>query len=146
MRDLHAGPGRGEAVRGGRPRAAIPGKLLAYNCSPSFNWEKKLDASTIAHFQRELGAMGYKFQFVTLAGFHALNFSMFELARDYRERGMARTRPCSGRSSRPSGGLHRDQAPARGGHRLLRQVAEVISGGDSSSTALQGSTEADQFH
>src|SRR5204863_4407986 len=69
--------------------ARFPGKLLAYNCSPSFNWKRKLDDVTIARFQRELGAMGYKFQFVTLAGFHALNYSMFELARDYRGGGMA---------------------------------------------------------
>jgi isocitrate lyase len=69
--------------------AQFPGKMLAYNCSPSFNWKKKLDANTIARFQRELGAMGYKFQFVTLAGFHALNYAMFELAQAYRERGMS---------------------------------------------------------
>ncbi|MEJ7776524.1 MAG: hypothetical protein WKF52_03870 [Sphingomicrobium sp.] len=67
----------------------FPGKMLAYNCSPSFNWEAKLDRDTIARFQRELGAMGYKFQFVTLAGFHSLNHSMFELASGYRDRGMA---------------------------------------------------------
>ncbi|MCQ3971744.1 isocitrate lyase, partial [Klebsiella pneumoniae] len=66
-----------------------PGKLMAYNCSPSFNWEAKLDKDTIAKFQRELGAMGYKFQFVTLAGFHSLNNGMFELASGYRDRGMA---------------------------------------------------------
>jgi isocitrate lyase len=69
--------------------AAFPGKMLAYNCSPSFNWKANLDDATIAKFQRELGAMGFKFQFVTLAGFHALNHGMFELARDYRDRGMA---------------------------------------------------------
>src|SRR5688572_3764760 len=69
--------------------AKFPGKLLAYNCSPSFNWKKNLDDATIAKFQRELGAMGYKFQFVTLAGFHALNFAMYELARQYLDRGMA---------------------------------------------------------
>src|SRR5256885_3866294 len=68
--------------------AQYPGKLLAYNCSPSFNWAKKLDAATIAKFQRELAAMGYRFQFVTLAGFHALNHSMFELARGYHAEGM----------------------------------------------------------
>ena len=67
-------------------RAKFPGKLLAYNCSPSFNWKKNLDDATIAKFQRELGAMGYKFQFVTLAGFHALNYSMFDLAREYARR------------------------------------------------------------
>ncbi|RZI39182.1 isocitrate lyase, partial [Herbaspirillum sp. HC18] len=66
-----------------------PDKMLAYNCSPSFNWEKNLDRDDIARFQREIGAMGYKFQFVTLAGFHQLNFGMFELARGYRDRGMA---------------------------------------------------------
>src|SRR5262249_12964111 len=70
-------------------RAKFPNKLLAYNCSPSFNWKKNLDDATIAKFQREIGAMGYKFQFVTLAGFHALNFGMFELARKYKDRGMA---------------------------------------------------------
>ena len=69
--------------------AQYPGKLLAYNCSPSFNWKAKLDEATIAKFQRELGAMGYKFQFVTLAGFHSLNHGMFELASGYRDRGMA---------------------------------------------------------
>src|SRR5271168_4748507 len=69
--------------------AKFPGKMLAYNCSPSFNWKKNLDDATIARFQRELGAMGYKFQFVTLAGFHSLNFAMFELARKYKDRGMA---------------------------------------------------------
>src|SRR4029077_19342947 len=69
--------------------AKFPGKLLAYNCSPSFNWKKHLDESTIAKFQRELGAMGYKFQFVTLAGFHALNLGMFELAHEYKDEGMA---------------------------------------------------------
>src|SRR5581483_11620520 len=67
----------------------FPGKLLAYNCSPSFNWKKKLDEATIGEFQRELGRMGYKFQFVTLAGFHALNYSMFDLALGYKDRGMA---------------------------------------------------------
>ena len=78
-----------EAFRREHSHAKFPDKLLAYNCSPSFNWKKKLDAATIAKFQRELGAMGYKFQFVTLAGFHALNYSMFNLARGYKDRGMA---------------------------------------------------------
>jgi isocitrate lyase len=81
--------------------AKFPGKMLAYNCSPSFNWKKNLDDATIAKFQRELGAMGYKFQFVTLAGFHALNHSMFELARGYKERGMAAYSSCSRPSSPP---------------------------------------------
>ncbi len=85
MRNRQAGPAGSEEVRRGRCTAKYPGKLLAYNCSPSFNWKKKLDDATIAKFQRELGAMGYKFQFITLAGFHAINFSMFELSRGYRE-------------------------------------------------------------
>jgi isocitrate lyase len=107
----------------------FPGKMLAYNCSPSFNWKKNLDDATIAKFQRELGAMGYKFQFVTLAGFHTLNHAMFELARDYKERGMAAYSSCSRRSSP---GVYRRsmrsatpptlaRTPARGGHRLLRR-------------------------
>ena len=82
--DLHEARQFAEGVH-----AKHPGKLLAYNCSPSFNWKKHLDDATIARFQRELGAMGYKFQFVTLAGFHALNLAMFELARDYKTRGMS---------------------------------------------------------
>ena len=85
-----------------RSTPSFPGKLLAYNCSPSFNWRDKLDARGIAGFQRELAALGYKFQFVTLAGFHALNYAMFELARGYRDRGMAAySRAAAGRSSRP---------------------------------------------
>ena len=79
--------------------AQFPGKLLAYNCSPSFNWKKKLDDATIARFQRELGAMGYKYQFITLAGFHALNLSMFELALGYRDTGMRPTLPCKSANS-----------------------------------------------
>ena len=81
--------------------ARFPGKLLAYNCSPSFNWKKKLDNDTIARFQRELGAMGYKFQFVTLAGFHALNFSMYELALDYKGAVWQPTPISRPKSSRP---------------------------------------------
>ena len=121
--------------------------MMAYNCSPSFNWEAKLDAATIASFQRELGAMGYKFQFVTLAGFHSLNHSMFELAQ---------------RLSRPRhGGLFR--APAgrirlakRAGYTATRHqrevgtgyfdlVAQTVAGGEASTAALAESTEADQF-
>ena len=82
-------PRRGARIRRGRARKVYPGKLLAYNCSPSFNWDANIDKATIAKFQRELGAMGYKFQFVTLAGFHSLNHGMFELARGYKDRGMA---------------------------------------------------------
>jgi isocitrate lyase len=97
-----------------------PGKLLAYNCSPSFNWRKHLDDDTIARFQRELGAMGYRFQFITLAGFHALNASMFELARGYAEEGMTRRAPAGARVRARGRGLHRDAPPARGGHGVFR--------------------------
>jgi isocitrate lyase len=95
VRDRQARPRRGaqfaEAIH-----AKFPGKMLAYNCSPSFNWKKKLDDATIAKFQRELGAMGYKFQFITLAGFHALNHSMFELARGYKRPRHERLRRAAG--------------------------------------------------
>jgi isocitrate lyase len=103
---------------------AHPGKMLAYNCSPSFNWKKNLDDATIAKFQRELGAMGYKFQFITLAGFHQLNFGMFELARGYKDRQMAAYSELQEASSRPSERLHRDQAPARSRHRLFRRCLD----------------------
>ena len=89
--------------------------MLAYNCSPSFNWKKNLDDATIARFQRELGAMGYKFQFVTLAGFHALNHGMFELARGYRDRGMAAYSELQQREfAAEARRLHRHAPPARG--------------------------------
>ena len=98
-----------------------PGKLLAYNCSPSFNWKKKLDDATIAQFQRELGAMGYKFQFVTLAGFHQLNYGMFDLASGYRDRGMGAYSELQAEEfDAEADGLHRDPPPARGRHRLFR--------------------------
>ena len=102
--------------------ARFPGKLLAYNCSPSFNWEKKLDPGTIARFQKELAAMGYKFQFVTLAGFHALNHSMFELARAYRDEGMtAYSRLQQAEFAKREARLLGDAPSARGRHRLLRR-------------------------
>ena len=101
---------------------AHPGKMLAYNCSPSFNWKKHLDDATIAKFQRELGAMGYKFQFITLAGFHQLNFGMFELARGYRERQMAAYSELQeAEFAAEARRLHRDAPPARGRHRLFRR-------------------------
>ena len=103
-------------------RRAHPGKMLAYNCSPSFNWKKNLDDATIARFQRELAAMGYRFQFVTLAGFHQLNFGMFDLARGYAaaaDGSLCRT-PGSGVCCRERR-LHRDAAPARGRDELLRR-------------------------
>jgi isocitrate lyase len=99
-------------------RKEFPNKMLAYNCSPSFNWKKNLDDATIAKFQKELGAMGYKFQFVTLAGFHALNYGMFDLARRYQAEGILGV-PAD-RVRRREARLHRDAPPARGRHRLLR--------------------------
>lgn len=127
--------------------AKFPGKLLAYNCSPSFNWKAKLDAETIARFQRELGAMGYKFQFVTLAGFHALNYSMFKLARGYRERGMAAYSELQEEEfAAESDGYSATKHQREVGTGYFDEVAQVISGGASSTTALHGSTEQEQFH
>ncbi|WP_064094409.1 isocitrate lyase [Rossellomorea aquimaris] len=123
-----------------------PGKLLAYNCSPSFNWKKKLDDETIAKFQVELGKMGYKFQFVTLAGFHALNHSMFELARGYKESGMAaysQLQEAEFASEKHGYSATRHQREVGTGY--FDEVSMVISGGTSSTTALKGSTEAAQF-
>ncbi len=123
-----------------------PGKLLAYNCSPSFNWKKKLDAGTIAKFQRELGAMGYKFQFVTLAGFHALNHSMFKLARAYRDKGMtAYSELQEAEFDSEKEGYSATKHQREVGTGYFDEVAQVISGGESSTTALRGSTEAEQF-
>jgi isocitrate lyase len=124
----------------------FPGKMLAYNCSPSFNWKKKLDQETIAKFQQELGKMGYKFQFVTLAGFHALNHSMFELARGYKERGMAaysELQQAEFDSEQYGYTATRHQREVGTGY--FDQVSMVISGGTSSTTALKGSTEEEQF-
>jgi isocitrate lyase len=125
----------------------FPGKLLAYNCSPSFNWKKKLDDATIARFQRELAAMGYKFQFVTLAGFHALNLSMFELARGYRETGMtAYARLQEKEFSREQHyGYEAVKHQRFVGTGYFDAVAQVIAGGTSSTLALEGSTEQAQF-
>ena len=126
--------------------AKYPGKMLAYNCSPSFNWAKKLDAQTIASFQRELGAMGYKFQFVTLAGFHALNFSMFELARQYRQEGMtAYSRLQQAEFSAEANGYTATKHQREVGTGYFDEVAKVISSGEASTIALEGSTEAAQF-
>lgn len=124
----------------------FPGKMLAYNCSPSFNWKKHLDDSTIAKFQRELGAMGYKFQFVTLAGFHTLNHAMFSLAVDYRERGMAayadvQTAEFASESQGYSATRHQREV----GTGYFDSVSQVITGGTSSTVALADSTEAHQF-
>jgi isocitrate lyase len=127
--------------------ARFPGKMLAYNCSPSFNWKKNLDDQTIARFQRELGEMGYKFQFITLAGFHALNHSMFDLARRYKESGM--TAYCHLQESEFAGehefgyeGVKHQRFVGTG---YFDAVQQVITSGRSSTTALDGSTEKDQF-
>jgi isocitrate lyase len=125
----------------------FPGKLLAYNCSPSFNWKKKLDEKTIATFQEEIAKMGYKFQFVTLAGFHALNHSMFELARGYKDYGMAaysQLQQAEFDSERHGYTATRHQREVGTGY--FDQVSMVVSGGTSSTTALKGSTETEQFN
>jgi isocitrate lyase len=128
-------------------RAKFPGKRLAYNCSPSFNWSKKLDAATIARFQRELGAMGYAFQFVTLAGFHALNLSMFELARGYREGGMSAYAKLQDREFElaASQGYAAVKHQSFVGTGWFDALQEVISGGQSATKALADSTERHQF-
>jgi isocitrate lyase len=124
----------------------FPGKLLAYNCSPSFNWKKKLDDVTIANFQEELGKMGYKFQFVTLAGFHALNHSMFELARGYKDRGMAAYSELQeAEFASEENGYTATRHQREVGTGYFDQVSMVITGGTSSTTALKGSTEEAQF-
>jgi isocitrate lyase len=123
-----------------------PGKLLAYNCSPSFNWEANIDRDTIAKFQRELGALGYKFQFVTLAGFHSLNHGMFELALGYKDRGMAaysELQQAEFASEQDGYSATRHQREVGTGY--FDEVAMTISGGQSSTTALADSTEAAQF-
>jgi len=127
--------------------ARFPGKLLAYNCSPSFNWKKKLDDATIARFQPALAKMGYKFQFITLAGFHALNLSMFELARAYKDKGMtAYSRLQEKEFSREySHGYAAVKHQRFVGTGYFDAVTQVIAGGKSSVVALEHSTEAEQF-
>src|SRR5216117_1522231 len=126
--------------------AKFPGKRLAYNCSPSFNWRKHLSEAQIASFQKDLGALGYKFQFVTLSGFHALNHAMFELARAYRDKGMAAYAELQGR----------EFAAERDGYAAVRhqefvgvgyfdEITQIATGGQSSVTAMEGSTEQEQF-
>ncbi|MCL6599901.1 MAG: isocitrate lyase [Alicyclobacillus macrosporangiidus] len=127
--------------------AEYPGKPLAYNCSPSFNWKRKLDERTIARFQEELAEMGYRFQFVTLAGFHTLNHSMFTLARGYRDRGMAayaELQEAEFASERDGYTATKHQREVGTGY--FDEVSRVVSGGLSSTTALEESTEAAQFH
>jgi isocitrate lyase len=125
----------------------FPGKMMAYNCSPSFNWKRHLSDEQIAGFQREIGAMGYKFQFVTLSAFHAMNYAMFELATGYRDRGMAAYSELQ----------QREFAAEKDGYEAVRhqefvgvpyfdQITEIVTGGRSSSMAMKGSTEEEQFH
>ena len=126
--------------------AVHPGKPLAYNCSPSFNWAARLDATTIAEFQRELGAMGYRFQFVTLAGFHALNHSMFELASGYRDRGMAAYSELQqAEFASEAGGYTATRHQREVGTGYFDRVALAIGGGESSTVAMSQSTESAQF-
>jgi len=125
-----------------------PGKMLAYNCSPSFNWKKNLDDATIAKFQRELGAMGYKYQFITLAGIHSMWFNMFDLAQDYAARGMSAyvekvQEPEFAARDRGYSFVSHQQEVGTG---YFDDVTTVIQGGQSSVTALTGSTEEEQFH
>jgi isocitrate lyase len=126
--------------------AVYPNKMLAYNCSPSFNWRQKLDETSIAKFQAELGAMGYKFQFITLAGFHALNYSMFTLAKQYKSRGMTayaelQTNEFAAEKEGYTATRHQREV----GTGYFDEVAQLIAQGDSSTTALSGSTESEQF-
>jgi isocitrate lyase len=125
----------------------FPGKLLAYNCSPSFNWRKKLDPDTIATFQQQIGRMGYKFQFITLAGFHTLNYSMFKLAHGYHEHGMAAySKLQQAEFALEHYGYTATKHQREVGTGYFDEVAQAISGGTSSTTALAGSTEMAQFH
>ena len=126
--------------------AQHPGKLLAYNCSPSFNWKRHLSEGQVATFQADLGALGYKFQFVTLSAFHALNLSMFQLARDYKARGMAayadlQSHEFAAERDGYRGAKHQEFV----GVGYFDDVAQVVAGGQSSTTALEGSTEKEQF-
>src|ERR1700704_4854491 len=126
--------------------AQFPGKLLAYNCSPSFNWKRKLDDAQVAGFQRELAAMGYRFQFITLAGFHALNFSMFELARDYKAQQMtAYVALQQAEFAAETSGYTATKHQREVGAGYFDAVAQAVSAGTSSITALAGSTEEQQF-
>lgn len=126
--------------------AKYPGKMLAYNCSPSFNWEANLDKDTIAKFQKELGAMGYKFQFVTLAGFHQLNYGMFELASGYRDRGMAAYSELQqAEFASETAGYTATRHQREVGTGYFDSVSNAITGGLSATNAMSESTESDQF-
>ncbi|MER3428875.1 MAG: isocitrate lyase [Pyrinomonas sp.] len=139
--DLEEAAAFAEAVH-----ARYPGKLLAYNCSPSFNWKRKLNEQQIADFQRELGRLGYKFQFITLAGFHALNLSMFELAREYAASGMtAYARLQEREFAREPDGYRAIKHQSFVGTGYFDAIAQVVTGHQASTVALAGSTEAEQF-
>ncbi len=126
--------------------AKFPGKPLAYNCSPSFNWKANLNDREIAAFQKELGRLGYRFQFVTLAGFHSLNHAMFKLARDYRDNGMtAYTKIQEDEFNQAKFGFTAHKHQREVGVSYYDAVAMAVSGGNSSVTAFKGSTEDEQF-
>ncbi|MEZ5175813.1 MAG: isocitrate lyase [Acidimicrobiia bacterium] len=140
--DLDEAKAFADAIRG-----EFPDKMLAYNCSPSFNWKRHLDDATIANFQKELGAMGYRFQFITLAGFHVLNAGMFDLARGYAERGMeAYVHLQESEFGMERFGYTATRHQREVGAGYFDQVSQVITGGESSTLALEGSTESDQFY
>jgi isocitrate lyase len=140
--DLHEAKVFSEAIH-----KKFPGKMLAYNCSPSFNWKKKLDDATIAKFQRELGAMGYKFQFITLAGFHALNYSMFQLARGYKASQMAAYVQLQEQEfAAEKDGYTATKHQREVGAGYFDDVTQTVTAGQSSVTAMKGSTEEAQFH
>jgi isocitrate lyase len=125
----------------------FPGKMLAYNCSPSFNWRRKLSPERIANFQRDIASMGYKFQFVTLAGFHSLNLAMFDLARGYKARGMAAYAELQqAEFAAEAAGYTATRHQREVGVGYFDAVATAVSGGMASTTAFSGSTEAAQFH
>jgi isocitrate lyase len=127
-------------------RKKFPGKMLAYNCSPSFNWKRNLDDATIARFQRELGAMGYKFQFITLAGFHSLNYGMFELAHGYARNDMSAFVELQQKEfAAAEKGFTAVKHQREVGTSYFDDVTQVVSGGKASTTALHGSTEDEQF-
>ncbi|HEX7241303.1 MAG TPA: hypothetical protein VF263_13595, partial [Longimicrobiaceae bacterium] len=128
-------------------RAEHPDKMLAYNCSPSFNWKRKLDAATIEKFQRELGAMGYRFQFITLAGWHLINLETFKLAGEYAREGMpAYVRLQEEEFALEEAGYTATKHQREVGTGYFDRVLQTLSGGEASTAALAGSTEAEQFH
>ena len=141
-------PDLGEATKFAEAiHSKYPGKMLAYNCSPSFNWRKHLSEAQIASFQQELGALNYKFQFVTLSAFHALNHSMFTLARDYKAKGMAAYAELQNRefvSEKDGYAAVRHQEFVGVGY--FDEITQIATGGQSSVTAMEGSTEQQQFH